>query len=86
MNDEQRTETVDSVVTAVEKHQGNYEVRRVLIKSASKFLKELLDKKCGSSWNVIVGEGYAFDVTFEEGSILYCFMNGMGVLLWKVNT
>ncbi|KAI8853507.1 hypothetical protein BC829DRAFT_382230, partial [Chytridium lagenaria] len=42
MVDELRVEAVDMVVTA----------------AAAKSVKELMDKRCGSSWHVVVGEGF----------------------------
>ncbi|KAJ3076128.1 Dynein light chain 4, axonemal [Podochytrium sp. JEL0797] len=69
MVDELKTEVVDMVVTAVEKHIGNYEV-------AAKVIKELMDKRCGSSWHVVVGEGFGFDVTHEMRNLMFMYFGG----------
>lgn len=53
MTDELRVESVDMVVTAIERHGRNYE-------AAAKTIKEAMDKRCGSSWHVVVGEGCIF--------------------------
>lgn len=90
MIDEVRLEAVDMVVTAVEKHPGNYEVpvfflsfpppqphsKNIYHKAAAKTIKELMDKRCGSSWHAIVGEGYGFEVTHEMRNLLYMYFGG----------
>ncbi|TPX41341.1 hypothetical protein SeMB42_g03502 [Synchytrium endobioticum] len=76
MVDEVRVEAVDSVVTAVEKHANNFE-------AAAKAVKELMDKRCGTSWHVVVGEGFGFEVTHEIKNLLFVFFGNVGVLLWK---
>ncbi|KAJ3298248.1 Dynein light chain 4, axonemal [Borealophlyctis nickersoniae] len=79
MVDELRLEAVDMVVTAVEKHPGNFE-------AAAKTIKELMDKRCGSSWHTIVGEGYGFEVTHEMRNLLYMYFGGnLGILVWKAS-
>ncbi|KAJ3355589.1 Dynein light chain 4, axonemal [Kappamyces sp. JEL0680] len=79
MSDEMRTEAVDMVVTAVEKHIGNYEVSIVASserQAASKSIKESMDKRAGSSWHVVVGEGFGFEVTHEMRNLLYMYFGG----------
>jgi Dynein light chain type 1. len=44
MNEDMRSEVLDICVNACEKHTSNNE-------SAAKMIKELLDKKFGSSWH-----------------------------------
>ncbi|KAI8801496.1 dynein light chain type 1-domain-containing protein [Cladochytrium replicatum] len=79
MMEELRVEAVDMVVTAVEKHPGNYE-------AAANTIKELMDKRCGSSWHTIVGEGFGFEITHEMRTLLYMYFGGnLGVLLWKAS-
>ncbi|EPZ33663.1 Dynein light chain, type 1/2 domain-containing protein [Rozella allomycis CSF55] len=69
MMDEVRTETVDTVVTAIEKHQGNYEM-------ASKMVKEAMDKKFGSPWHVVIGEGFSFEIVHEMRNLLFMYFGG----------
>ncbi|KAJ3218950.1 Dynein light chain 4, axonemal [Dinochytrium kinnereticum] len=69
MVDELRVEAVDMIVTAVEKHPGNYE-------AAAKTIKELMDKRCGSSWHVVVGEGFGFEVTHEMRNLMFMYFGG----------
>ncbi len=48
-------------------------------------IKEQMDKKFGCPWHVVVGRGFAYEVTYELRSMLYAFVGGKtGVLLWKM--
>ncbi|KAJ3206802.1 Dynein light chain 4, axonemal [Clydaea vesicula] len=78
MVDELRLEAVDMVVTAVEKHPGNYE-------AAAKNIKEAMDKRCGSSWHVIVGEGFGFQMTYEQKNLLFMYFGALGIIVWKAS-
>ena len=64
-------------VSACEKHTSNNE-------SAAKNIKESLDKKFGSSWHVVVGEGFGFEVSYELKNLMYMFFAGnLAVCAWK---
>ncbi|XP_042803768.1 dynein axonemal light chain 4 isoform X1 [Panthera leo] len=58
MPEEMRVETMELCVTACEKFSNNNE-------SAAKMIKETMDKKFGSSWHVVIGEGFGFEITHE---------------------
>ncbi|XP_071983477.1 dynein axonemal light chain 4 isoform X2 [Engystomops pustulosus] len=58
MPEEMRVETMELCVTACEKFASNNE-------SAAKMIKETMDKKFGSSWHVVIGEGFGFEITHE---------------------
>ena len=52
-----------------------------------------MDKRCGSSWHVIVGEGFGFEITHEMRNLLHMFFGGNVVhvsrfflLLWLLTT
>lgn len=48
-------------------------------------IKETMDKKFGSPWHVIVGQGFDYFITYEVKNLLYMFIGGhTGVLLWKM--
>ncbi|XP_022452657.1 dynein light chain 4, axonemal isoform X1 [Neophocaena asiaeorientalis asiaeorientalis] len=68
MPEEMRVETMELCVTACEKFSNNNE-------SAAKMIKETMDKKFGSSWHVVIGEGFGFEITHEAFS---CCSSGMG--------
>jgi dynein light chain 4 len=78
MLEEVRAEAVDAVVTAVEKHAGKLE-------TAAQSIKESMDKRCGNSWHVVVGEGYGFEVTHEMKNLLYMYFGSLGILVWKAS-
>ena len=62
---------------AVEKFADNLE-------KAAQVVKDQMDKKFGAPWNVVVGEYFAFEITYEVKNLLYLFLGGTkGVLLWK---
>uniref|UniRef100_T1GXG2 Dynein light chain n=1 Tax=Megaselia scalaris TaxID=36166 RepID=T1GXG2_MEGSC len=77
MIDEMRTEAVDLSITACEKFSSDYE-------QAAKVIKETLDKKFGTYWHVIVGEGFGFQVSYETNNLLYLFFAGnLAIVAWK---
>ncbi|KAL4647834.1 dynein light chain 4, axonemal [Arapaima gigas] len=77
MPDEMRVETMELCVTACEKFATNNE-------SAAKMIKESMDKKFGSSWHVVIGESFGFEITHEVKNLLYMFFGGsLAVCVWK---
>ncbi|KAL3313760.1 Dynein light chain 4, axonemal [Cichlidogyrus casuarinus] len=77
MGEELRTEVMELVVTACEKYSANNE-------AAARVVKETLDKKFGSAWHVVVGEGFGFEITHETKNILYMYFGGnLAVVIWK---
>ncbi|GAB0096163.1 Dynein light chain [Sergentomyia squamirostris] len=77
MNEEMRTEAIELCITACEKFAQNYE-------QAAKLIKETMDKKFGSFWHVVVGEGFGFELSYETKNILYLFFGGnLAIILWK---
>eukprot|EP00126_Sphaerothecum_destruens_P004108 Sdes_comp18004_c0_seq1m7278 len=77
MLDEMRVETMEMIVTAVEKFPGHNE-------SAARMIKETMDKKYGNSWHAIVGEGYGFELAHEVKNIMYMYFGGTtAITVWK---
>lgn len=77
MTEEMRTETMELCVTACEKFSTNNEM-------AAKMLKDAMDKKFGGPWNVVVGEGFGFEVTYHIKNMLYMFFGGnVAIIVWK---
>ncbi|KAL5253771.1 dynein axonemal light chain 4-like [Bolinopsis microptera] len=77
MAEEMRTEAMELCVTACEKFASSNE-------AASKMIKENMDKKFGSSWHVVVGEGFGFELTYETKNLLYMFFGGsLAIAVWK---
>lgn len=50
MNEDVKNEVVEMITTACEKFASNYEL-------AAKTVKEAMDKKYGTFWHVVIGEG-----------------------------
>lgn len=51
---------------------------------AARAIKEVMDKKFGIYWHVVVGEGFGFELSYETKNILYLFFGGnVAVVLWK---
>ncbi len=43
-----------------------------------------MDKKYGTYWNCMIGEGFAFDVNYQANSLLFMYYNGFtAVLIYK---
>ena len=59
MPEEMRLEATELSVTACEKFASNNE-------HAAKMIKEMMDKKFGPSFHVVVGEGYGLIIIFME--------------------
>ncbi|KAK2544148.1 Dnal4 [Columba livia] len=77
MPEEMRVEAMELCVTACEKYATNNE-------SAAKMIKEMMDKKFGSSWHVVIGEAFGFEITHEVKNLLYMFFGGsLAVCVWK---
>ena len=54
------------------------------LEKAAQVVKDQMDKKFGAPWNCVVGEYFAFEITYEVKNLLYLFLGGTkGVLLWK---
>ena len=47
-------------------------------------MKEALEKKFGPTWNVCVGEGFGYDVTYNaKHCLLVYYGEKLGILLFK---
>lgn len=79
MHEEMSTDAKEVAITAIEKAAGNYEV-------AAKSMQDDLVKKYGPGWHVVMGEGFGMEISYDLGSLMYCFSAGqVGVLIWKCN-
>eukprot|EP00055_Hartaetosiga_balthica_P014094 m.75612 g.75612 ORF g.75612 m.75612 type:complete len:96 (-) comp8487_c0_seq2:1057-1344(-) len=76
LNEEMLAECTESAQTAIEKHSSSNE-------NASKMLKEIMDKKFGGPWHVVIGETFGFEVTHQLTNILYMYFNNLAILVWK---
>ncbi|XP_030764199.1 dynein light chain 4, axonemal [Sitophilus oryzae] len=77
MAEEIKTESMELVVTACEKHSANNE-------AAAKMIKEEMDKKFGPPFHVVVGEDFGFEISYECTNLLYMFFGGnLAICIWK---
>lgn len=78
MTAETSNETVEIITMACDKHaaQKNYE-------AAAQLIKQTMDKKFGTFWHCIIGEGYGFDVSYQQSHMLYLYSGSIGVLVYK---
>ncbi|XP_060528899.1 dynein axonemal light chain 4 [Cylas formicarius] len=77
MSEEVKTESMELVVTACEKHSANNE-------AAAKMIKDEMDKKFGPPFHVVVGEDFGFEVSYECTNLLYMFFGGnLAIVIWK---
>ena len=72
-----REEAIDVSITAVEKFPNDYD-------KACEAIKEAMDKRFGTFWHAVVGEGFGAEISYELKNIVYLFVGGRkAVLLWK---
>eukprot|EP00056_Hartaetosiga_gracilis_P007778 m.112083 g.112083 ORF g.112083 m.112083 type:complete len:91 (+) comp12776_c4_seq1:257-529(+) len=76
LNEEMLVECTESAQTAIEKHSNSNE-------DAAKMLKELMDKKFGGPWHVVIGEAFGFELTHQLTNLLYMYFGNMAILVWK---
>lgn len=77
MNEDMKQECAELCVTAVEKFPQDLE-------SAAKFIKGQMDDKYGASWQIVVGEQFGLQVTYESQNLLYMYVGGNTCVgVWK---
>ncbi len=77
MEENMRDQVMEICNSACDTHAENNEM-------CSKMIKEILDKKFGPSWHVIVGEGFGFEISYEVKMMLYMFSAKFSaVAVWK---
>jgi dynein light chain 4, axonemal len=78
MTTEMSQEALEIITMGLDKHVAtkNYE-------AASQLIKASLDKKFGVSWQCVIGEGFGFDITYQEKNMIYVYYGNVGVLCYK---
>lgn len=46
-------------------------------------IKNSMDKKFGASWHCAIGEGFGFEITYQQRNMIYVFYGQIGVLTFK---
>jgi dynein light chain 4 len=71
---------MDSIQTGIE----SYITVPNMPELSTKYIKETLDKKFGPSWQCIIGEGFAYDISVQSDACLLMVYNGnLGCLVFK---
>lgn len=78
MPTEMGNEAVEVCTMALDKFNANRD-----FESASVLIKNTLDKKFGSSWQVALGEGFGFDISCQQKYLLHLYYGKVGVLCYK---
>ena len=77
MEDQMKNDVMEICNNACDHHASNNEM-------CAKMIKEILDRKFGPSWHVIVGEGFGFEISYEVKMMLYMFSARFSaVAVWK---
>ncbi|VVC33671.1 Dynein light chain, type 1/2 [Cinara cedri] len=77
MSDEMKTESIEVIIAACEKHGTDYF-------TSAKVIKQMLDKKYEPKWNVVVGEAFGIEMTYQINTCLYMFFGNLGICAWKI--
>ena len=77
-------------VHRIESYESLFRVHLIFIffylflkKSTAQMIKNTMDKKFGSTWHCIIGEGFGFDVTCQRKYLLHIYYGCTGVLCYK---
>jgi Dynein light chain type 1 len=54
-----------------------------LLQAAAQLIKHSLDKKFGASWHCAIGEGFGFEITYQQRNMIYVYYGQLGVLAYK---
>ncbi|VDD80473.1 unnamed protein product [Mesocestoides corti] len=77
MNEELMAEASEICVTACEKYPEDNA-------AAAKMVKKQFEQKAGMGWQVVIGQGFGFEITYDLKSVMLLYVGGnTGVLLWK---
>jgi Dynein light chain type 1 len=55
----------------------------LLSQAAAQLIKHSLDKKFGASWHCAIGEGFGFEITYQQRNMIYVYYGQLGVLAYK---
>lgn len=54
------------------------------VQAAAKMVKRQFEQKAGLGWQVVIGQGFGFEITYDLNSVLLLYVGGnTGVLIWK---
>ncbi len=76
MSRENTEDALDVILSAAERYSWCAD-------KISAQVKRNLDDRLGAAWHVIVGETFAFEITFESDAFIYVFYGSLGIVAWK---
>jgi dynein light chain 4, axonemal len=77
MSSDLQSESMDLIVSALDKTRNNYEL-------AARLIKEAMERKFGACWHCCVGEHFGAECTHQQGHSLHMYYQGqVAVLLFK---
>mmetsp|Transcript_15772 Transcript_15772/g.43095 ORF Transcript_15772/g.43095 Transcript_15772/m.43095 type:complete len:103 (+) Transcript_15772:94-402(+) len=78
---EMRTEVVDFITGSIDKFAG---ADGINFEASARLIKETLDKQYGFNWHCAIGKGFSYDVTAQNGTLMYCFYQGeLAIVVFK---
>eukprot|EP00931_Biecheleriopsis_adriatica_P094395 TRINITY_DN6804_c0_g1_i1.p1 TRINITY_DN6804_c0_g1~~TRINITY_DN6804_c0_g1_i1.p1 ORF type:complete len:106 (-),score=26.47 TRINITY_DN6804_c0_g1_i1:123-440(-) len=81
MTAEMKGEVVDIIAGSIDKFSTPTGVN---FEGASRAIKDALDKAYGFNWHCVMGKGFSFDVSAQNGTLMHCFYQGeMATLVYK---
>jgi dynein light chain 4 len=78
MSHEVASESLEVITMAIDKQQTtrNWEAAAQLVKTS-------MDKKFGTAWHCVIGEGFGFEMTYQSKNMIYVYYGNIGVLAYK---
>ena len=55
----------------------------LVIQAAAQMIKNQLDRKFGSTWHVVCGEGFAVSVLYQQRNMIHVYYGKTGVMAFK---
>ena len=75
---ETMNEAKDIITMSVDKFAAtkNYELM-------AKLIKETMDKKFGQMWHCVIGEGFGFEIMYQQRNMIFIYYGEIGILVYK---
>lgn len=53
---------------------------------AAQLMKNSLDRKFGSTWHCVIGEGFGFDISCQRRYLLHIYYGMVGIVCYKMGS
>eukprot|EP00929_Paragymnodinium_shiwhaense_P064772 TRINITY_DN32492_c0_g1_i3.p3 TRINITY_DN32492_c0_g1~~TRINITY_DN32492_c0_g1_i3.p3 ORF type:complete len:106 (+),score=29.01 TRINITY_DN32492_c0_g1_i3:132-449(+) len=81
MTPDMMQDSLDIVTGSIDKHAG---ADGINMEAAARLIKDSLDKQYGFNWHCAIGQGFSFDVTSQNGTLLHAFYQAeYAILVYK---